>query len=84
MTETNGKETNRVILGYIQTDLQEVKLEVRDIRHILQKDYVTKEEFEKEIQHVRERYDLPRTVVFSLVALMATGIVGALLSTIGI
>lgn len=83
MSEGDNKETTKVKLEYIKRDIEDIKTSVHDIRTILRQDYVTKEQFEKELHFIKERYDLPRNILFSLMGLISVSFVTAIAVLIG-
>lgn len=67
----NKESTDKVKLAVIQKDLEYIKANVDDIKHKMEQDYVTQEEF-KPI----------RNIVYGMVSIVLTGVVGALLALI--
>lgn len=67
----NKESTDKVKLAVIQKDLEYIKANVDDIKHKMEQDYVTQEEF-KPI----------RNIVYGTITLILTGVVGALLTLV--
>jgi hypothetical protein len=68
MTE---KMTDKTKLAVIQKDLEYIKINVKDIRDKMEKEYVSRAEFEP-----------IRNIVYGMVTLVLTGVVGALLTLV--
>jgi hypothetical protein len=68
---TTTRQTDKVVLAEIKKDIEYIKSDVTDIKHKMESDYVTQEEF-KPI----------RNIVYGMVSLVLTGVVGALITLV--
>ena len=77
MSDTNGRETIKVKLEYIQNDLKDVKNEVRDVRSILQHEYVTKEYFDIKLVPLEQKVNRLDKIIWMVLSTVILGIVSA-------
>ena len=77
MSDTNGRETIKVKLEYIQNDLKDVKTDVRDVRSILQHEYVTKEYFDIKLVPLEQKVNRLDKIIWMVLSTVILGIVSA-------
>ena len=74
MSDTNGRETIKVKLEYIQNDLKDVKTDVRDVRSILQHEYVTKEYFDIKLVPLEQKVNRLDKITWLVISTLIVGI----------
>ena len=75
MSETNGRETIKVKLEYIQKDLTDVKRDLREVKTTLQHEYVPRELFEIRVGRVEK-------LVYGMVSLILVGFLTAVITLV--
>lgn len=72
----------QITLDYIKKDITEMKAEVKDIRTLLQHEYVTKEFLDLKIAPMHQKVSRHDKIIWAVLMAILLGILSAGLSTI--